>query len=50
MYRTTTLEVKLRRQEQLRDAEYRRWASKVRRPDRRPSPIARALGLQSPGR
>ncbi len=44
MFRTTSLEVNLRRQEQLREAEYRRWADQVRRQDRRPSTIERALG------
>jgi hypothetical protein len=47
VYHATALEVTLRRQEQLRDAEYRRWAATVRRPDRRSSRIARALGLQA---
>jgi hypothetical protein len=46
MYRATSLEVNLRRQELLRDAEYRRWATTVRRTDRRSSRIARALGLR----
>jgi len=47
MFRTTTYEVSLRRQELLREAEYRRWASTVSRPNRRPSRIARALGLST---
>lgn len=46
MYRMTTLEVNLRRQEQLREAEYRRWAATVRRPGQSGSRIARALGLR----
>ena len=44
MYRTTSLEVTLRRQEQLREAEYRRWATTVRRTGSG-SRIARVLGL-----
>ena len=47
MYRATSLEVTLRRQEQLREAEYRRWTATIRRTDRRSSRIARALGLQA---
>jgi hypothetical protein len=46
VYRPSTLEVTLRRQEQLRDAEQRRWAATVRRTDRRSNRITRALGLR----
>jgi hypothetical protein len=45
MYRATALEVTLRRQEQLREAEARRRAESIRRTDRRRSRIARVLGL-----
>jgi hypothetical protein len=47
MFRTTTLEVSLRQRELLREAANRRLASTVRRPDRRPSRIALALGLST---
>lgn len=50
MYRATPLEVTLRRQELLRDAEARRRAATVRQADRRPSRIARVLGLQAAAR
>ena len=46
MYRPTTLEITLRRQEQLRDAEHRRWAATVRNTDRRSIRIMRTLGLR----
>jgi hypothetical protein len=46
MFRTSQLEVTLRHQEQLRDAEQRRWAATVRRTDDRSTRITRALGLR----
>ena len=48
MYRVTSLEITLRRREQLREAEYRRWTATVRRTDRRSNRIARAFGLATP--
>jgi len=45
MFRTSSLEVTFRRQEQLREAEYRRFAATIRRPERH-SRIARVLGLR----
>ena len=48
MNRITTLEVALKQREMLRAAEHRRWAASVRRPERRQSRIARALGLRNP--
>jgi hypothetical protein len=45
VFRHSTLEVTLRHQEQLRDAEQRRWAATVRRTDRS-NRITRALGLR----
>lgn len=44
MFRPSHFEVSLRQQEQLRNAEYRRWAAAARRTERS-GRIARALGL-----
>jgi hypothetical protein len=41
------LEVQLRIQERLREAEYRRWAVMIRRPERR-TRLDRVFGLRAP--
>jgi hypothetical protein len=46
MHRPSDLEVKLRQQDQLREAEYRRLVATARRSDRS-NRIARALGLRA---